>query len=417
MNSGQWNVWTPLVQNLPLDSHRFSSVTTVWDPANNFTIFQKTSTSDYKDWVANAVLDNGGTGFYIEAGGYENRQYHLTSYSTITPTASTRLRLLMKYNLATDAFRVMASTNRTTFTEIAKMTGTTAWGDAVVDLSAYAGQAIYIRLEYVVGSYFTGGGVWIDSVSTETITNPELEGQPIHFTLTDDIPPGTYEVAATITDVSSVSHRLSPSFTLQVNAPITYQVTFDLGLLGMRTGGGNLVQTVNHGSAAVAPTVTPSPGWLMTGWNQPFAVITGNLAVMANYQAKLASGGTPHWWLIQHGMVDALAPDAAFDAAELSDPLGKGQTLQAEFVCGTDPTDPQSRFAVKCVPAVAGQMALQWTGKAGRVYQVLRSTSLSSSWQSISTQPCAQDNLPMSHQDATPPPGSAFYRIAVSLSE
>ena len=214
VNSGQWNSWTALAQNLPLDSRRFSSTSSVLDPANDFTIFQKTSTDVYKDWAVNVALDNGGTGFYKQPGGYSNRQYHLTSYSAITPTMNTRLRLHMKYNLASDLLRVMVSTNRTTFTQIAAtMTGTTDWVDAAVNLGAYAGQAIYIRLEYVVGNSYLTGGVWIDSISTEQVANLDLEGQPVHFTLTDDIPPGIYVVAATITDQQSCNisfHRRSP---------------------------------------------------------------------------------------------------------------------------------------------------------------------------------------------------------------
>lgn len=414
MNSGQWNSWTPLVQNLALDSRRFSSVTTVWDPANNFTIFQKTSTDSYKDWVV-AALDTGGTGFYKEPGGYSNRQYHLTSYSTITPTANTRLRLHMKYNLASDVFRVMASTNRTTFTQIATMAGTADWGDAVVNLNAYAGQAIYIRLEYVVGGSYTNGGVWIDSISTEQVTNPELEGQPVHFTVTDAIPPGTYVVAATITDQQQTQHRLSPAFTLQVDAPENHQVTFELGELGTHAGGGDLVQTVPHGNAAVAPVVVPDPGWLLNSWDPTFDEITSDLAVVASYQPKLAAHGTPHWWLIEHGFVDAEAPDSAFNAAENSDPLGKGQSLHAEFLFGTDPKDPSSRFETQFTKTPTGQVSVQWTGRVGRIYRVLRTTDLASPWEPISIQSCQQDQLPMSCTDAIMPTGSAFYRIAVSL--
>ena len=110
-------------------------------------------------------------------------------------------------------------------------------------------------------------------------------------------------------------------------------------------------------------------------------MITSNLAVTANYQAKLAAGGTPHWWLIEHDLVDALALDATFDLAELSDPLGKGHVLKEEYVLGTDPTNPISRFDLKCTPVAGGHVSLQWTGKAGRVYQVLRSTDMASPWQ------------------------------------
>lgn len=65
-----------------------------------------------------------------------------------------------------------------------------------------------------------------------------------------------------------------------------YEVTFDLDGKGTRTGGGDLLQTVGHGDAAIEPVVTAEPGWVFTGWDVPFDHITGYLTVTALYIAE-----------------------------------------------------------------------------------------------------------------------------------
>lgn len=417
MTSGSWSEWTPLSQAIPLGSRRFSAVTSLWDDADNFTNFAKTSTSSYKDWAI-TTLDTGGTGFYKEAGGYDRVQYHLTSLSTIVPTANTRLRLRAKYNLASDGFRVLVSTDRKNFTPLWTGAGSSEWADLGIALGAYAGQAIYVRLEYLTGSYFTGGGIWIDSISTELVTNPELEGQPLHLTALDPLAPGTYQLAGAIIDHDQQEHPISPAFTLQVSPATSHRVTFVLGEQGVRTGGGALEQTVATGTAATAPLVAPHPGWLFSSWDTPFDAVTADLDVTAIYTAKLATGGTPHWWLILQGFVAADAPDSAFDAAEASDPLGKGQPLRTDFLFGTDPNDPSSRFQMEMLPVAGGQVSLRWTGRAGRIYRVLRSPSPAGQpWQEITSLPCMTDGLPMTYSENIGAAGSDFYRLGVSLTE
>ena len=349
LTSGTWEGWSPLVQGLSLTSQRFSSVITAWDEANDFSKFKTTSTSSYLDWVINTP-ETGVTGFYKAPDGYSGEQYHLTSLATITPAANTRLRLRAKYRLATDVFRVLASTSRTAnFQVVATYGGTSDWGNLVIDLSAYAGQAIYIRLEYVVGSYYLDGGVWIDSVATEQVTHPELEGQPLHFTVPTGIAPGTYQVAGALTNLSGQEQPMSPTFTLQV-------------------------------------------------------------------QTKLAAGGTPFWWFIDHGLVAAGATDAAFNAAEASDPLGKGQSLGTQYLFGTDPNDPSSRLEVAATALSSGGVTLRWTGRQGRIYSVLQSTVLvDGTWLEIARLPCASDGLPMIFTADHPAADRAFYRLGVSV--
>ena len=62
-----------------------------------------------------------------------------------------------------------------------------------------------------------------------------------------------------------------------------YTITFDLGAHGTRTGGGELVQIVEHGDSATAPEFDVAGGWWFTGWEAGFTEVTGDLRVLAGY--------------------------------------------------------------------------------------------------------------------------------------
>jgi len=66
-----------------------------------------------------------------------------------------------------------------------------------------------------------------------------------------------------------------------VTTQTTYIVTFNLGSHGI--GVGNLVQAINSGATAIAPTVTANAGWTFRGWDKPFSNVTSNLTVNALY--------------------------------------------------------------------------------------------------------------------------------------
>ena len=67
------------------------------------------------------------------------------------------------------------------------------------------------------------------------------------------------------------------------SAGATHTVTFDLGEHGTRTGGGELMQAVERGRAAVAPIFDVSPGWSFLGWSCDFSAVTSELTVYATY--------------------------------------------------------------------------------------------------------------------------------------
>ena len=62
----------------------------------------------------------------------------------------------------------------------------------------------------------------------------------------------------------------------------SHSVVFSIGG-GVHTGGGELAQTVEHGSAAKAPKVTPPSGRVFVGWDCDFSCVTDDLQVKALY--------------------------------------------------------------------------------------------------------------------------------------
>jgi hypothetical protein len=221
VTSGAWHRWVDFAQDTTLASRRFSDQRSVVDNCSDFSGFQVTSTSTYTDW---SITTNGTERwFYKMPGGYSNHEYHLTSYSTVTPQANTRLLLRCKRNLATDRFRILVSLNRSSFTEIWSTSGQSDWKDETIPLGAYAGQPIYLRLQYVVGNYYSNGGVWIDSISLQEVQNPELEGQPVYYTVLTNVVAGSYTLASVLVDTQAQEHTLSPAFTLTVKSPFTYR--------------------------------------------------------------------------------------------------------------------------------------------------------------------------------------------------
>ncbi|MCC5806060.1 MAG: InlB B-repeat-containing protein [Opitutales bacterium] len=92
---------------------------------------------------------------------------------------------------------------------------------------------------------------------------------------------------------SSTGEQLFMNVVTQFTQPAgvtTYTVTFDLGDLGTRVGGGELVQTVAQGAAAFAPEVEADAGWAFTGWDAAFDNITADTTVTAQYEE--ADNGT-----------------------------------------------------------------------------------------------------------------------------
>lgn len=85
-----------------------------------------------------------------------------------------------------------------------------------------------------------------------------------------------------------------------------------------------------------------------------------------------------------------------------------------EWVAGTDPTDPSSRFhAWLTRDAGTGALTIRWSSVAGRIYRLLTSATMNSDWTEVvgGLNPGGADG---SYPIDTSGAGSRFYRIEVS---
>ncbi|MCX6904174.1 MAG: hypothetical protein NTW03_12005, partial [Verrucomicrobia bacterium] len=138
------------------------------------------------------------------------------------------------------------------------------------------------------------------------------------------------------------------------------------------------------------------------------------LALLGN---DLNNDGLPDWW--EQQILDAsLAVNgpirSIWDVRPTDDFDHDGLSNQAEFLAGTSPVDPQSRFAL-LVPTVAdgSPVTVRWTSVANKIYTVWRSTNLTLPNSFV----IQQDNIPSTPPVNTytePAPSSpAFYIISV----
>ncbi len=307
---GSWFRWVPFAIDDTLANRRFSEVRTLWDACSDFSLFEKTSTDTDFDWtIAPGEFD--GNSFFKRAGGYSNREYHITSLHPISPTASTRLQLRWKREFYDDTFRVLVSHDRAHFTDILTIGGSAGWQNLAIDLSGYAGQSIYVRLEYMVDAFYEDGGVWINAIYIQDVSNPELEGQPVYYTRLEGIAEGTYRLAAAIEDQDETLHRISPPFDLQI-----------MPLFETRSSGGTVTLVAYRGSASKVVIPDTVNGMPVTGiepnaiqhTNALTIIVPASITNIAQSAFANATGAERIYFL---GDAPATGPDAFPSATTL----------------------------------------------------------------------------------------------------
>lgn len=115
--------------------------------------------------------------------------------------------------------------------------------------------------------------------------------------------------------------------------------------------------------------------------------------------------GIPDYWEDWYfgGFVDPFA-----------DPDGDGMHNLSEYKAGTNPTDPNSRFAfIRIIPMPQGGITVEWSSVQDKFYTIQRSADLLAGFTNLATSlpATAPQNT---FQDLTAiPPGPYFYRLKV----
>jgi len=215
----QWYVWEPIKQVEELQVQHAESTVTFWDPAEDFSAFEVTSTDPSEDWSLSAD-GFAGSCFYKPGGGYSNVDYDLTSSSSFTPGPNTYLAFKSKYALAENGLAVSVSTNGgATFSEIWRRSDAVhnLWTEIRIPLAAFSGQDVMLRFEYLPGSYYPDRGIRIDDIRLLEITGAEYGDYPVCYASFSDLPEGTIVLAYQIRSAGQVYLR-SESFTVTIPA-------------------------------------------------------------------------------------------------------------------------------------------------------------------------------------------------------
>ncbi len=273
-----------------------------------------------------------GTGGTVSGGG----TYEYNSSVTIKATANTGYNFVSWDDGNTSASRTITVTGNKTYTaSFAKKTYTVKWLDGdgstlETDTVEHGGSATCSKTPTKASTAqysYTHSG-WDTSASnvTSNLTiKPTFTSTVRSYKITVNAGTGgsasgggTYKYGTEVTlkatpdtgynfsGWSGGSTSTNSSITITVSGAKTYTANFTIKSYTVTfkddsaVGGDTLkTQTVNHGSAATAPSVSPSGGWEFYSWDKDFSNITGNTTVTAirsNKNVQLLGDGNIGGW-------------------------------------------------------------------------------------------------------------------------
>jgi hypothetical protein len=220
--------------------------------------------------------------------------------------------------------------------------------------------------------------------------------------------------------------------------PMSGWLIDDIRITGVAAGG-NVIITKNLGQgtwslsslssiglvpvqSGVAPSITISN--VAAG---PYVVQFGDVPYYqtpADQTNTLTAGGTINFIgnytfldVNHNGISDAWEMNyfdsVSTNRTQLTDTDHDGMTDYAEFIAGTDPTSPASRFYFTGETIQSNRLVqMQWTVVTNRLYQVNASSNLLS-WRPVTDWLQASNNPTMNYTVTTSGSGSHFYRVQV----
>jgi uncharacterized repeat protein (TIGR02543 family) len=179
---------------------------------------------------------------------------------------------------------------------------------------------------------------------------------------------------------SSGSGNLAGPFSLNADSSITWQWATEYWLdIDCENGGEINVadQWVREG-VQVSIQASAAPGYVFDGWTGSLSS-AGSLLVFdmnqahtltASFQALVTTNGTPHWWLIEHGLTNA-----SMDVEADTDIDEDGMSARDEFIADTDPNASNSCLVLTGAYTLAtgggtGGIRLAFPASTARYYQL-----------------------------------------------
>ncbi|MFD0894378.1 autotransporter-associated beta strand repeat-containing protein [Luteolibacter ambystomatis] len=171
--------------------------------------------------------------------------------------------------------------------------------------------------------------------------------------------------------------------------------------------GGILNLSVPAGTAAGRYPLFTVSGSVQVGAVSLTGAPSGLTAVLdttvAGQVAVVLAGPYEQWRFSKFGSYSSLESDPN------ADPDSDGQSNQVEFLAGTLPKNPASRFSASVAKEGAG-FKVSWNSVAGKSYQVEAATMLSSGWAVIATKTATATTTDYTDASGLP---KRFYRVKV----
>jgi len=219
---------------------------------------------------------------------------------------------------------------------------------------------------------------------------------------------------------SSGSGNQTGSFSLNDDSAITWQWATEHWLDTSHQSGGaiNVTDQWVRAGSQISIQATATPGYTFNGWTGTTSssenplVIDMNQAhtVAASFQALYTAKGTPHWWLIAHGLTnESMEVEAEADADY------DGVSAWAEFIADTSPTNKNDYFHITSV-SNNSPLTVHFTSSTNRLYRMEGcSNLLSGDWLHVpGTGPRKGVGSDLM-QDTNNPGKGPFYRLKVEL--
>ncbi|HUZ08381.1 MAG TPA: choice-of-anchor J domain-containing protein, partial [Candidatus Paceibacterota bacterium] len=256
----------------------------------------------------------------------------------------------------------------------ADLTGTVDdWDQETVDLTPWVGQTIQVVFYYE--------GVVVDQVYGWTIDDIGITGESSggNIGITKNLGQGTWSLSS-----------LSPIGLVPVQSDVTPSVTISNLPAGQYVA---QFSDVPFYQTPLTQTNTLAAGGTIY-FNGNYAFLDAN-----------NNGISDAWEQYYFGSVTT-------NRTQQTDSDGDGMSDYAEFIAGTDPTNPASRFYFTGETVQSNLVQMQWTVVTNRLYQLSVSTNLQA-WLPATGWLQASNTPTMSFTVTNTRSGSRFYRVQV----